>query len=1051
MDGTKGSYGTQRARLRQQLLESDSNLGAMDNAGPVRMPRMEGPYMGPVSQMNGSSGSGVGYYPDYNEGFDPMAPSSVRKGSITSLSVLSASKLFRRNKGDGGFDDDSGADIQHLMHGSNVSFDDISRIQDRGPYFMNATKSMDTTPFIPTLGPGNSLGKNLSSVQYRKQMNHQKKLMMSNSARAMSLNAPNPMQQQVNPRAMSLSTNNPMVPHTMSLGGNHGPNGPRTMSLLNRPPYDPRAMSMRSYQAAPRFHPGLPGPAMPSNFKNPRSQSLTGYLNYGNPNHGNQYYMQQGNYPHIPPNGQPNMRSPMAPPNSSNYQASERRINNRAPMPGVYSSHPRPAPPNSSAMMSNQPYVQKSNDSLMNVVVEEEPHTQHEFEQKFPNEDEEVLRSMEPIRETDISRQSSLRRTSSVRVRKLNFFSDPSTLSEHDVDEAEAIANSRRQSPTFNADYEDFNRNSVIQGRSDEESSLENQKLSALRNSAINKSPDKEMFSTAPDLLSPSKIKDINDGTSVSPDRGMSNTGPNAETSPVKTNQSNKAPSKQPSIKSLVENTAFDRFRNTTGESFNSLISDTKGEDGLQDIEEKYSLQTIEDIGQPYSHSQLDESKASSSYGSHTSKEDIGITPPSTGDSFNGKLDYHKESKKAIQSTDAYGNAASFSNSNMTKPAEESPFIESDTDKKKGHKASRSFSLGNKSKNIFKRLSLQSRKTSSDEQNMGIPSNSLRKSSFSVSQSPRVASSKGFPAINNGSVAPIRLTKEDLGIISCNNDLMNELKLITSELAASIKREIAFENNLDITSKSSDKAALHSQIVSQSKIISDLQEKLNKERDLRFICEEQVLLYENGASPSPLKINYEKAEIYQQLVIKNGLVNQLQNKVRELKSSNKQESHKSLLDKYNELVKENSDLKFNVIPNLEKTIEDAKVINKAADTGRRLNLVNGEQDSVYDVDYDQSEECIEIDTLKTQRDELREVIGILTTNYKRDLKNAQDKVKALEEKLDEKNGINEKLTRYLESNHSSKASSPTHAFRGNNGGKLQGFTIVSPTKKLFDE
>ena len=87
-----------------------------------------------------------------------------------------------------------------LTNGSSVSFDDITHMRNRGPYAMNSHKALDTAPIIPTLGAGGTLGglgpasgSKVNNVQYRKQMNQQKKLAMINGARANSLATGNPM------------------------------------------------------------------------------------------------------------------------------------------------------------------------------------------------------------------------------------------------------------------------------------------------------------------------------------------------------------------------------------------------------------------------------------------------------------------------------------------------------------------------------------------------------------------------------------------------------------------------------------------------------------------------------------------------------------------------------------------------------------------------------------------------------------------------------------------------------------------------------------------
>ncbi|CAX43784.1 conserved hypothetical protein [Candida dubliniensis CD36] len=349
-----------------------------------------------------------------------------------------------------------------------------------------------------------------------------------------------------------------------------------------------------------------------------------------------------------------------------------------------------------------------------------------------------------------------------------------------------------------------------------------------------------------------------------------------------------------------------------------------------------------------------------------------------------------------------------------------------------------SFSL-NGTKNIFKRFSKSSKRTSSiDEGDSTMNPISSRNSSMTqTSKQPlfsRRVSSSGNMSLSDPSVAkaaasqkqPLTFTKEEMSIMNCNNDLLNELELVTTELASSIKRELALESKLRSSPQQQQNSPkldeeLKSELTEKSRVIADLQEKLSKERRLRFISEEHALLGEHGQAPSALKLNYEKTELYKQLLIKNDLVHQLEDKLSEYEKRNsgllqhERPSHDiDLLEKYNELLKENTNLKVHVVPDLERKLAEKSQVD----------------------DYDESQ--LEIQTLKMQRDELREVINKLTSSNNAELKLAQEKIKHLQSKLDDMKQINDRLTN-------------RNVNDGKKGGKLNGFSIVSPTKKLFDD
>ncbi|KAI3403702.2 hypothetical protein KGF56_003520 [Candida oxycetoniae] len=313
---------------------------------------------------------------------------------------------------------------------------------------------------------------------------------------------------------------------------------------------------------------------------------------------------------------------------------------------------------------------------------------------------------------------------------------------------------------------------------------------------------------------------------------------------------------------------------------------------------------------------------------------------------------------------------------------------------------------------------------------------------------------------------PLSFSKSEMHVMNCNSDLLAELESITRELASSIKREMALEAKLKsnkqqsppigtgaIPSSSRSSIAeenLHTSLLEKSNIICGLQEKLNKEKRLRFISEEHALLYEHGQSPSPLKLNYEKTEIYNQLVAKNEMVTQLTNRVRELE----EELEKEKMIEYSQMQSMDHDL-MNRISSLEK--ENTEVSEENA-------LLQEE-----------------IRTLQTQRDDFREVISKLSVQSSQDIKQLSEKIKTLELKNSNLKNINDMLTNRegnINTNNNNGGvsenqnygnydssmsgngsySSASKNFYGmknriglpSSGGKLNGFTIISSDRKFHN-
>lgn len=383
-------------------------------------------------------------------------------------------------------------------------------------------------------------------------------------------------------------------------------------------------------------------------------------------------------------------------------------------------------------------------------------------------------------------------------------------------------------------------------------------------------------------------------------------------------------------------------------------------------------------------------------------------------------------------------------------------------------RGSRNMSLTNKSKNFFKRLSKGNRKSSINSTDLDNDNESFKLSRHSyqsgtdvnanyrdVDTSKRPISMQATPA--KPQPRQLHFTKEELGIMNCNNDLVTELELVTTELASSIKRELALEGKLKNNINTSGQTRIldnEYELTTKAKAIIDLQEKLNKERRLRFISEEHALMLEHGQEPSALKINYEKNEIYKQLLIKNDMVNQLEDKLAEYEGKSRAEDA-TLLDKYNELLKENTDIKFRVIPELERKYRDSET-RKVRSLNRSMALTN---DDTFDSSYDESQE--EISALKSHREELRETVSKMTASHNHELRLAFDRIRMLESKVQNLKSINDKLTKRVggdsydqemnPSGHKNIQTKPSmNGLTVNNqGGKLAGFSIVSPKKNLF--
>lgn len=1090
-----------RAQIRLQLLASDTGLpdqtevntmsgfaahGRLQHPGMhlpmhyqnhnpnqnINMNQHPHPNMGPVPHPGGYSNHDL---------ITPVLETSVHKSAGSSrkasMNSMSMQRLFRRKTPLGGnFDEDLGADLGDFSSVP-MSFNDITHLRGAGRYNTSAAGNMDTAPIIPVLGgAGADPAKSLNNVEYRKYMNHQKKLNLAHSARAMSLaGGGNPVSGQ-DPRSMSFT--NAQNSRTNSLGN----------SLNGTAAAGSRAMSLNSnavfrgqpHVYGPNIHqqrPGQGGHNLGMQFaphQGPHSQM---------PQQNNPYMGRSGPYNPMQGNGQ---TSPQFTHPGNNHTMSMRSgvpqniranpsgpranslSNNGIPLPhgqkspsmtsapGFPPVNQRSAghansniPDHSPGLIHAPPTTDPSTDSLMNVLEEDEDEdklkvasgtksSQSSFMFSTPggsslpvsgpdSEDDHVYK-FDDHDSPHISRKSTVTKSNSMRVRKLDLFNPKSKVSLDPgppAENTETPAKLKRSTGLFGIS------NSV--------------------------SPEDSDFSDLEPRISPSP-KPIEDVETANLERTQKK--PIIKLKSLKTNTAfNNLHSLVVKTKTeTLENQSLTSFKLSDGHALPSseVISDDKlfqdRPDQLSkdqsDSRSNFSNYSTETQNQTQTNPTqesliLDKSRSVDSVANDKSGlsrlEELVASEPGLSrlaTQTSAVLVDSNSVKRLSFPSSVVNRMSSISRSNSELKLKgitpSSALLRADTlddvaptqeiEIGKREKRRSVSSISSKSRSLMKRLSLSSsRKTTEDADNNEDGFGKRKLSSAALQKSNR----------------PLTFTKEELAIMTCNNELQSELQLVTSELAFSIKRELALESRLR------SKSALHenpdsrkqpSSERNQSKVIADLQEKLNKERKLRFISEEHAILAEHGQAPSALKLDYEKNEIYNQLLAKNEMVIQLQDKLDEVLAEKKNNSGNDLALKFNELLKENSELK-------------SKLDNMPAAPKSIVESDSHGMESESEGFYHEDDQAL-IMSLRTQRDELREMITKLTSSKNVELKIAQDKIKTLEAQLEKVNSINHKMSKRADK---SAQANQTHRFPSGQGGKLQGFSIISSSKKFFDE
>lgn len=644
-----------------------------------------------------------------------------------------------------------------------------------------------------------------------------------------------------------------------------------------------------------------------------------------------------------------------------------------------------------------------SNDSLTNVVEEEEDAKLLIVEEQHDTfDDEDHVYKFDEAEGALLSRKSTIKRTNSARVRRLNLFnkSEDQAHEEEDLNEEQPVKEAPKTeqgSEPVRELYYDSQDDEAMAQREDE-----SRKLAELGVS----NTDKDIYSTAPEFRSPEKHS-----------KELPATPPQDRAGSVR---------KPIKIRSLTTNTAFNNFRTASGATIPDDVSSKSSLAQDEPVPEKietdsdsqtstYSTGTTKANSESPSteehlHSSISKTDASAVDGLDTAKslETVGDQP-------------EVPSQESVQPDIVHRRLSSLSRSGSQLKMQgllpngglidsELPLAASSEVDLRPARASRNSSFSSKSRNLINRLSRSG----------------LKKNINDDLEDPILALSAAGKQRNSsyGEVkkTPLVFKKEELAIMTCNNDLQNELQMVTTELAMSIKRELTLEAQLRSHGEHENFHNTPSQSVGQqTKALVELQEKLNNERRLRFISEEHAILAEHGQSPSALKLDYEKNEVYKQLLAKTDLINQLQDRVDELEAARGKKDDEDLLHKYNEMLKENMELK-NQLGKLKKD--------------NRLSAdYNGDA-------YQDGSNLAEALSLRFQRDELREMITKMRSAHSAELKVAQDKVRVMTAKLDDANKIHEMMNARQERSGDGRFSP---------GPRLQGLDVVSPTRKLFDD
>lgn len=983
-------------------------------------------------------------------------PTTAKAMSISSLST-GMSKLFRR-RGDGqaAFDEDQGADFSDVTDGSNVLFNDLRYMHHQGN---------STIPIIPTLGPSmNSSGTQLSNIQYRKQMNLQKKLAFASGARANSIQTTMgpPLARQgmpYDPRLMLLmgpgigsapgigpgqvpGMGHPRDPRLMLMmgPGSRQPRDPRLMLMMLRPqnPYQQSqglngsktwlltglANGMRQMLANPQFAASTPqsGWVSPQDM---RTNSLNGMAPQHQQMHQNQHpssagiqaqgqgqYLQHSNYRN-------NQQQSIQANQQSNAFNQQQGIQANQQSNAFNQQQGSQANQQSNAFNQQSPGLLQ-NQQFQGKVLGQGPPPLQNFPQQsnlpesgqYPSQPH---TSNPPIQtqfgQSDTQQTSSLGNPHYVnRPSWAPMLGQPgyglqqqSPISSHNgssmAPPAPIASPHLRQNHSsdslMNVVEEDDESESVHRVRNEQASSTSynsDEHANPLRMDARPSEPEShEPHTLAPTRLMRLRKLHLFDAVAKEDNLEL----------PEKPESS--AKSQSPEETSLSNKSTFDggekysRLHRSSGLTSTSSSVATQSRHLLKELTERERV-TDSSIDHPAPASDLSKRRSPEpeQFPRSQSPPHPAVVRPRTPDS-NIKTPKSSTAHEItpltipghVKGGDLKPRRSVTANTAFEtfRQPPEPPKLAPELEPSHLTRAASRQLLASKSKSMFKRLSR--RNTDADSDSLGsapsLPATGVRPLEFSASRK----ASWTLPSAPAPS-DDFHLTKEDLRIMTCNRELLEELLMVTMELAASIKREFVFEKQTrgEVGMESENRKS--SELLNDKQTIALLQQKLNKEKQLRFISEEHAIFLEHGQQPLALKISYEKAEMYQQLLAKNQQISELEERVEELLAKQDtqlvdQNMYRELLENYQETVRNNEDLEARAAQ-----LEEREQERNASISG----VIRGGT----------------VKRITLQREELRKVVTELSLKHALELKICNERVARAEARIQELTRINERLT-----------------------------------------
>lgn len=247
-----------------------------------------------------------------------------------------------------------------------------------------------------------------------------------------------------------------------------------------------------------------------------------------------------------------------------------------------------------------------------------------------------------------------------------------------------------------------------------------------------------------------------------------------------------------------------------------------------------------------------------------------------------------------------------------------------------------------------------------------------------------------------------------------NLSLLNEVRLVTSELADSIRRELGIPESLDLETDTglNNIEDLSMNHLERAKMVVHFQAQLDLERRKRQIAEDKLRSLSGVHSSTNLEQLYGVVDLDHRLA---SVENQLSRK--ELENDEMREELEDMKEKFHELELETAALKTGTIPELQSHVQDLELLTAAGNpiellqNIEELKVENKKLTSIIEENSSRGPIAEKVKTIESQRDALRDALRSLRERKDHEIRQYAAKVRQLDSKLEKERLVNSQLQR----------------------------------------